>query len=107
MKYYKIVYDYSIIMFYFDEEKDAIKGVFEEIRTDTKVTMQRHKDSSYYSRVSQNTMAQTMINKATEITKNEYELGKFVVDSMIDSDEWLITEKKVAKKEVVTEVVYV
>lgn len=107
MKYYKINYDYSILMFYLDEEHDVIKGMIEEVRTESKVTVQKHKDSSCYSNVSKNTTAQVMLKKAEEITKNEYELGVLVVNSMINSDEWLIADREPTKKEVVTEVVYV
>ena len=106
MKYYKIVYDYSIIMFCFDEESDSLKGMFEEIRTESKVTFQKHKDSLCYSRVSSNTTAQAMIKKAEEITKDEYETGKLVINSMINSDEWFISDRKVAKQEVVLKPIY-
>ena len=106
MTYFKILYDYSIILFYLDKDKDELNGMIEELRTESKLTIQRHDCSGIYENVSKNSLAQAMINNAVEITKEEYDTAASVVDAMIKND-WFISTHNVAKKEVVTETVYV
>lgn len=56
-------------MFYHDTETDSIRGMLEETRTETRLSIQKHNDPMCYSRVSQNSAAQAMIEKACEVSK--------------------------------------
>ena len=103
-RYYKILYDKSIIMFYHDTEADSLRGMIEEIRTESKLTIQKHDTPLCYTRVSQNSAAQAMIEKAYEVSKEEYETAVLVAESMFgDSSFWLISDHEApTKKEKVT-----
>lgn len=107
--YYKISYPESLILFYHDLENDKLDGVIEEAKTNNKLVIQKHMSVSCYNNVLDNTLASSMIKKAKQITEEEYNIAVSVVEAMIGSDEWLISDNdyKEVKKEVVTETVYV
>ena len=107
MKYYKIVYEHSIILFKLDENLDAITEMIEEIKTETKLTIQKFDNLISYTRASRNSAVQSMIEKAEEISMEDYEFGYSMSTFLITRDEYIIADKSKKEKEVITETVYV
>lgn len=92
-------------MFFYDKEKDSLRGLIEEIKTKNKISLEKFNDSLSYCNVTENLSAQAMINKAIEISKKEYDFASFVVDAMLNNDTWIMTDRT-EKKELVVETVY-
>ena len=108
-KYYKQVLPQIITFFY--TEDDNVLGMFREVKTKKNLSIMRDIDTSIWRNISINELAQTLVDHSEEITKIEYETAKYLVDTFIDCDYWLISEDKVPEtmaieKKVVSETVY-
>lgn len=107
--YYKICEENSIILFYYDKENDIIDGIIEEKKENDKFSIEKHKRVFCKDAILGHALATAMFGKAKEIDETEYNIGANVIDSFINSPEWLIADNEfvLAKNEIVTEPVYV
>ena len=108
-KYYKQVLPQVITFFY--TEDDNVLGMFREVKTKKNLSIMRDIDTSMWKNISVNELAQTLVDHSEEITKIEYESAKFVVESFINSEYWMISEDKIpetmaTEKKVISETVY-
>ena len=105
--YYKICYSNSIVIFFHDLINDKLDGIIEDSKSEGKIILQKHLSITCYNNVSSNTLALSMVRKAKKITQEEYDIAYGVVESMVNSDNWLISDNNIVPSKIVTETVYV
>lgn len=108
-KYYKLNEGSSVTMFCYDIENDCLCDLVEETRTENTVSVEMFEKSYTFNNVSRNSYAKALIERSSEITKDEHAIAVIVANALIKVDEWLIADnrKEIEKQPVVAEVSYV
>lgn len=101
--YYKISGKDYIMLFYYDVNSDKLEGLIEETKSNDKLVLQKHMSASCYNNAISNPLAVSLIRKAKEVTKEEYDTANSIIDAMVNNTDWLIAEND---KEVVLEPTY-
>ena len=110
--YYKQELAYSIIFYYVNQATHRIEGMYAEHKNNNMLSLRRNIDTSMWTDVETNELAQELINTSVVISREEYETAVEIINAMVDSDYWLSSEDKMGssivekkEKEVVSETV--
>ncbi len=107
-KYYKLSDRSTVTIFCYDVDNDRICDLVEECRSDNSVSVEMFESSTTFNNVSRNSYAKALIERSSEITKDEHAIAVIVANALIKVDEWLIVDnrKEIEEQPVVAEVSY-
>ena len=110
--YYKQELQYSLIVYYVNQATHSIEGMYSEHVNNNMRSIRRNIDTSMWTNVETNELAQELIRTSVVISKDEYETITGVIDGSIDIKYWVSSGEKIGdnivkenKKEVVAETV--
>jgi hypothetical protein len=110
--YYKQELQYSLIVYYVNQATHSIEGMYSEHRNNNMRSVRRNIDTSMWTNVETNELAQELIRTSVVISKDEYETITGVIDGSLEIEYWISSGEKIGdnivkenKKEVVAETV--
>ena len=110
--YYKQELQYSLIVYYVNQATHSIEGMYSEHKNNNMRSIRRNIDTSMWTNVETNELAQELIRTSVVISKAEYQAIIGVIDGTIDIGYWFSSGEnfgdnivKENKKEVVAETV--
>ena len=111
--YYKQELQYSLIVYYVNQATHSIDGIYSEHVNNNIRYIRRNIDTSMWTNVETNELAQELIRTSVVISKAEYDAITGVIDGSIDIECWFSSGEKIGnnivkenKKEVVAETVF-
>jgi hypothetical protein len=104
--YFKICKPDSIVLFCHDTANDSISGIIEEVKKEGYLILR--KNPLVINNVINNEYGMSLIRNAKVVDETEYCIACNVIDSIVNSPEWLISDNDIVQKDiVVAETIYV
>jgi len=109
--YYKQRVAGTLTFFIVNPVTRNIEKMFREIKTKNTFSLVKDIDTKIWKDIDHNILAKSLIENSIMISQEEYEAAEFVLNAMVESDYWMLSEDSFSleennEKKVVTDVVY-